>query len=151
MLSQDEFIDYIDNMIPSEVQEALKSETESCVQWLDLVHVQEKARVLTIKHKLSSTHKWTKAQVVDSNGHRSEVFWCGVCNIRCSVFDHINCLAIISKVTNNLPSYTVHNAYLMHTCNEVMNKIRPGYEDRSCFDCGMPENGKTGKCLLEDI
>lgn len=149
MFSQEEFIDYIDNLIPSEVEDSLKHETERCEHFMDLVNVQEKARVLTIKHKLSSTHSWTKAQCVDSKGHRSEVYWCGNCNIRCSIFDHINCLSIISKVTNDLPSYTVHNAYLMLTCNEVLNMVHPGCE-KQCFDCGIPENGKTDRCLMAE-
>jgi len=147
MYSQDAFIDIIDNMIPSEIQMSLKDEEENCESIIDLVNVQEKARVLTIKHKLSSTHRWVKATCMDSNGHRSESYWCDVCNLRCSAFDHINCLSIISKVNNYLPSYTVHNKYLMLTCNQVMNMIHPGKELR-CFDCGMPENGKSEDCTL---
>lgn len=149
MLSRDEFIDYIDNMIPSEIEESLKDETASCEHFIDLVNVQEKARVLTIKHRLSSTHHWMKAQCVDSKGHRFEMYWCDKCNLKCSAFDHINCLSIISKVKDNLPSYTVHNEYLMLTCNEVLNMVHPGRE-KVCFDCGIPERGQTNKCLMAE-
>ncbi len=149
MYSEDEFLDVIDNLIPSDVQMLLKDEEESCENLLDLVNVQEKARVLTIKHKISSTHKWSKAKCLDSGGHSSELYWCDVCNIRCSVFDFIKCLSIIGKVKDNLPTYTVHNQYLMLTCNEVLNLVHPG-KDMRCFDCGMPEKGKSNECTLSE-
>jgi len=149
MYSQNDFIDVIDNLIPAEVQMLLKDEEECCESFIDLVNVQEKARVLTIKHRISSTHKWSKATCSDSEGHRSELYWCDICNMKCSAFDHINCLSIISKVKDNLPTYTVHNEYLMLTCNEVMNLVHPG-KDMRCFDCGMPEKGKSKYCSLAE-
>lgn len=146
---QDTFIAFIDNMVSSEINAMLQDEIDNCVSMIDLINVQEKARVLTIKHRISSTHTWFKASCVDSKGHRSVIFWCDKCNMRCSEFEHINCLSIISKVKDNLPTYTVHNQYLMYTCDQLLNKVHPG-KDMRCFECGIPENAKTNNCNLAE-
>jgi len=150
MINHDEFIDYIDNLIPSKIEIMLKEEMESCDSIFDLINVQERARNLTIKHILSSSHFWMKASCADSTGYRSEIYWCDKCNIRCSAFEHVNHLSIISKVKDNLPTYTIHNKYLMFTCNEVLNMVTPG-NDKSCFTCGIPEKGLTEDCALPHV
>jgi len=151
MRSEEEFITFIDDLVPDSIIELLRSEFEGTTNLLDLINLQEKARVLTIKEKISSTHHWTKATVVDQDtGIRTECFWCNKCDARCSTFEHINCLSIISKVKDNLPTYTVHNSYLQFSCDEIANIMKPGNTGKHCYDCGMPEKATGLKCNLVD-
>lgn len=145
----DEFLDIIDNLIPLDVQEALQSDFANATTLIDLVNLQEKARVLTIKSKISSTHKWVKLHQEDNNFHKTELYWCNTCGLKCSSFEHINCISIISKVSNYLPTYTPHNEYLTITCDGVMKlQNSPGGSYR-CIYCGIPTKGACNRCSLE--
>lgn len=144
------FTDQLDNSIPEDMLVVLREQMDKCASLIDIINIQERARVLTIKDKISSTHHWTQATSIDTNGYRVECFWCDVCNMRCSVFEHICCLSIISRVKDKLPTYTIHNQYLMRSCNEIKNLEKPGCE-RQCIDCGVPEKGKTSACSIAEI
>jgi len=150
MYSYAEFTDMIDGMIPKEIQEAIDLDIQNNDQefgFMDLANLQEKARVYTIKKNISNTHKWCKATSVDSDGNKVECFWCEKCNIRCSMFEHISCLSIISKVKDNLPTYTTHNEYLMLTCDEI-KELQKNETDVYCYQCGVAESGQTNKCSI---
>lgn len=151
MHSKEQFIEMIDALVPVEIQESLQ-ETISRLNpaefgFIDLINLQEKARVLTIKKHISYTHTWHKAKVVDSSGCKSEVFLCLKCNSVASIFEHINTISIISKVKDELPTYTAHNEYLMYTCEEVADSDK-SENDYRCFDCGVNNARKTNKCRM---
>lgn len=148
MYSKEEFEDMLDGMVPMEIQKSIESDMHGCDSFLEIHNLCEKGRVFTIKQKISGTHRWCKATCVDTVSNvREECYWCERCNVRASTFDHINCISIISKVRDNLPSYTVHNEYLMYTCEQVMTmKSHPN--DIQCMYCGVPEKAKTAKCHM---
>lgn len=152
MMPDSEFLDFIDNMVSPEILDRMTQEllNNGNPNFIDLINLQERARILTIKERISSTHKWTKAICInEDNGARTECFWCEVCNLRCSTFEHINCLSIISKVRDKQPTYTIHNGYLKLSCSEVLNMALPGIGPH-CFDCGIPERAKSNKCQIVD-
>jgi hypothetical protein len=150
MYSKDEFEDMIDNMVPKELKEAMERDMETCHSFAEIRNLCERGRTYVIKQHISSTHQWHKATSVDAkSGMRVECFWCEKCNIRASTFDHVACLSIISKVKDNFPSYTVHNEYLMYTCEQVRT-FKSQHADIQCVDCGIPEKAKTDKCHMMD-
>lgn len=146
MISPEEFETYIDSLISPEMNQKLNAELATISGCIDSINVVERARVATIKERISSTHKWMSATISDpSDGNRIQCYWCNDCNAICSEFEHINCLSIISKVKDNLPTYTAHNEYLMHTCSEILNVVTPG-QTKHCYTCGIPERAKTNLC-----
>jgi hypothetical protein len=148
MYSREEFEELLDNMVPQEVADAMNRDSEYCEGVVDLLNLREKARVFTIKQNISITHRWHKATGLESAGNRTECYWCDKCNIRASIFEHINCLSIISKVRDGLPTYSVHNEYLMYTCEQILTMHTA--HDMRCLDCGVPSKGKTDKCEMMD-
>ena len=134
MYTRQEFEDMIDGMVPVEIQQSITSDIETCETFAEIKTLCEKGRVFTIKQKISATHRWVKATSIDTKTKmRVECFWCERCNIRASAFDHISCLSIISKVKDNLPSYTTHNEYLMYTCEEVKIMKSKTQNDIQCI------------------
>lgn len=150
--SYEEFVSFVDDCVPPE---KLQLNGKQLQTWTDLLNFQEKGRVEVIKQNISVTHSWIPAKMLggnlDSKFH-IECFLCDKCGIRCSIFDHISCLSIISKVRDKLPSYTVHNQYLMYSCEEILkmreeNNVGEPFE-RFCMDCGIPDQLKTPVCKI---
>lgn len=120
-LSIDQFRAYIDRLIDPALKRALEKEIsdDADAQLWDIVNIQERGRVLTIKEQISKTHTWEETLCVDNERNQIECFWCVKCNIRCSIFEHIHTTSILSKVKDRLPTYTIHNGYLMMTCAQL--------------------------------
>lgn len=153
MIAQDEFIQQLEEDLPEEAIAFIQAQMSSVGEEfgvMDVPNVIEHTRVLAIKNKYSSTHNWTKATCDDyTTGGKTEMFWCDKCNLKCSAFEHQQCLSIVSKVTDNLPTYTVHNEYLKHTCNQVLLMEQPELGPH-CADCGIPKEAKTPNCKIID-
>lgn len=146
-ITEDEFIKYLDKLIPPHINNLFCEEAKKVDLVSQIGLLQEKARVLTIKEKLSKTHKWEKATVVESfSKSRKEIFWCQRCHIKCSNFEYMKYLPLIAKVNDNLPTYTVHNTYLMFSCDEAV-KLQIG-ENKFCIDCGIHNDGLTLNCNI---
>lgn len=147
-MSDSEFEDYIDNLVPEELQNEAYKALGKEASFIDIVNMQERLRVHTIKNLISSTHNWDKCLVSHDDGLMEECFWCNDCNVKCSVFEHINCLSIISRVKDKLPTYTKHNQFLMFTCDQLRNFETPTDYGKHCYQCGVPERAKTSKCTI---
>lgn len=148
MYSLDEFTDFIDSLVPDEIRDSVHQQADQMESFLDLVNLQEKVRNYVIKEHISSTHKWHRATCTNSKSHKEIVYWCQDCGIRCSQFENITCLTVIGKVKDDLPTYTVHNQYLMLTCNEVQELMKRSEKMTQCFDCGLPPQGATSDCNM---
>lgn len=148
--SHEDFLNYIDNLIPSDVDEELRKQLfqDKNQSWSELMNLQEQARNATIKQLISSTHCWTRAVCTDDMEHKTDIFWCDKCGIKASVFENIGCLSILRKVLDKLPTYTVHNQYLMYKCEEIL-AMTDG--KKYCFECGIPEKCRTIGCEIIDV
>ncbi len=142
--SSKEFNDYLDKKI--ETDAILNKYEESGECWSDLLILQEQARTEIIKTTISATHNWSQATIMD-RGHQLECFWCGYCGIKASIFDHIGCLSIISKVRDKRPTYTTHNQYLMYPCSQIA-RYQQDINDRACQICGLPEQLADKLCQV---
>jgi len=137
------FLKYIDEFASKDAEQIF--ETTTFDSFIDVINIQEKMRGQVIKNQISKTHSWTKCSCVDNKGFNTDIFWCMDCGVKCSIFDHISCLSIISKVKDNLPTYTTHNKYLMLTCQEI-KALNAVSDELHCFECGTPSKGRTPDC-----
>lgn len=150
MYSYDEFLDLVDNLVSPQMTEALNNILPQYEAgefgMLALTSLLEKFRVQAIKEHISKTHKWHLVNRIDESGFITEAFWCKQCNIKASRFEHLSALSTISKVKDNLPTYTCHNKYLMFMCGEVVNlaERQPG----RCVTCGIPSKVKSDECKI---
>jgi hypothetical protein len=149
MINMKEFTAKLDKLVPTAIQKTMEAEMhrleeDGAASWIDIMNLQERARVLTLKDVISATHKWSKVSELDSTGYQIEAFWCPTCGLRASAFEHTNAMSIISKVVDKLPTYTTHNQYLMFTCEQVQVLKHSSLE--YCGDCGVPYQGKSSHC-----
>lgn len=146
--SYEEFVGHLDADTDPQIREMLSPyikrtlETQSIV---DLILLQERQRVLTIKQRISNTHKWNSANAVSADSFHQPIFWCEQCNMKASAFDYINSMLDIARVADKHPSYTVHNNYLSVTCEEARELISKS-PDNLCLDCGLPSRYLQFKC-----
>lgn len=146
--SYEEFVGCLDADTDPQIREMLSPyiqrtlETQSLV---DLILLQERQRVLTIKRRISNTHKWSSAVSVSGDNFHQSIFWCERCNMKASAFDYISSMLDITRVTDKHPSYTVHNNYLSVTCEEACELIGKS-PDNLCSDCGLPSRYMQFKC-----
>lgn len=142
--NRDQFLEYLDLVASEDDSHEFNMNYLSVANPLAGYIAEEKLRTKTIKSAISLTHNWEKATIIEDDDYKKDIFQCSKCSLRASVYSNNSYLAIIEKVHDFLPTYDVHNEFIMYSC-EDLQKIRTENDLDSesklpCVDCGLPDD-----------
>lgn len=164
--SREDYTNFIDSQIPKYITEKYEKilindgkTGNSPVRFEDLFILQEKARCETIKKLISSTHKWQIGTVMSGKKNKffKDAFICKDCGYIAGIYNHISIFSIIEKIRDNIPTYDIHNEYIVYSCSDVQD-VKNGMkltnetyvENCICEDCFLPVNMCSGYLCLID-